>query len=47
MSAVGVERCGFRCECGFEVRNAIRSEAEWIGTEHRALMHGDEEGDGE
>lgn len=32
----------FRCECGFRVAGATEYEVEWIGTEHRALIHGDE-----
>lgn len=32
----------FRCECGFRVAGATEYEVEWIGTGHRAVIHGDE-----
>ena len=30
----------FRCECGFNLTGATEYEVEWIGEEHRSMMHG-------
>jgi hypothetical protein len=37
------EQCSFRRECGFWLTGATEYEVEWIGVEHRALIHGDGE----